>query len=155
MLLKTNPIFLQLLERNMKVECKCHGVSGSCELKTCWRSLASFRMVRKKANFPSNFTSPSEAVNFYQLLLPIAPTIFFFFSPLFPLPFHTSTWHLVQCSRWWSRWLVGQQCEWWDTSSARLIVGLVVSRQVKLWPVEGHCVSLHHCVAPFQPTTLT
>ena len=36
----------QLLERTMKVECKCHGVSGSCELKTCWRSLASFRMVR-------------------------------------------------------------------------------------------------------------
>ena len=38
-------LYLQLLERTMKVECKCHGVSGSCELKTCWRSLASFRMV--------------------------------------------------------------------------------------------------------------
>ena len=36
---------LQLLERNMKVECKCHGVSGSCELKTCWRSVANFRLV--------------------------------------------------------------------------------------------------------------
>ena len=41
----TNIALFQLLERNMKVECKCYGVSGSCELKTCWRSLASFRMV--------------------------------------------------------------------------------------------------------------
>ena len=38
----------QLLERTMKVECKCHGVSGSCELKTCWRSLASFRLVSNR-----------------------------------------------------------------------------------------------------------
>ena len=43
--------FFQLLERNMKVECKCHGVSGSCELKTCWRSVASFRMVSHSTPF--------------------------------------------------------------------------------------------------------
>merc|ERR1711994_1182845 len=43
--LHNNEAGRKLLERNMKVECKCHGVSGSCELKTCWRSLASFRMV--------------------------------------------------------------------------------------------------------------
>lgn len=27
----------------MQVQCKCHGVSGSCEMRTCWRSLPKFR----------------------------------------------------------------------------------------------------------------
>ena len=48
------PFYFQLLERNMKVECKCHGVSGSCELKTCWRSVAPFRMVSFHINFLLN-----------------------------------------------------------------------------------------------------
>lgn len=33
------------MENNVKLECKCHGVSASCTTKTCWLTLPDFRKV--------------------------------------------------------------------------------------------------------------
>ncbi|RWS29971.1 Wnt16 like-like protein [Leptotrombidium deliense] len=36
---------LQAISNQMELKCRCHGVSGSCELKTCWRTLPAFTHV--------------------------------------------------------------------------------------------------------------
>ncbi|TNN71893.1 Protein Wnt-7b [Liparis tanakae] len=43
--LHNNEAGRKILEERMKLECKCHGVSGSCTTKTCWITLPKFREI--------------------------------------------------------------------------------------------------------------
>ncbi|OZC07488.1 wnt family protein [Onchocerca flexuosa] len=38
-----NEVGRRLLKRNTRPKCKCHGVSGSCNMKTCWMQLPTMR----------------------------------------------------------------------------------------------------------------
>lgn len=38
----------QVVLDSLTTACKCHGVSGSCSIKTCWRSLSDFNKIAEK-----------------------------------------------------------------------------------------------------------
>lgn len=40
-----NDVGRKILKRHTKPKCKCHGVSGSCNLKTCWMQMPSLRQI--------------------------------------------------------------------------------------------------------------
>lgn len=56
----------------MRTECKCHGLSGSCTLRTCWRKLPLFRDVatRLKEKFDGAAkVIPGKSSSFLKLMI--------------------------------------------------------------------------------------
>ncbi|XP_050305895.1 protein Wnt-7b isoform X2 [Anthonomus grandis grandis] len=43
--LHNNKAGRKIVKLNLQLECKCHGVSGSCTMKTCWKTLPTFRQI--------------------------------------------------------------------------------------------------------------
>jgi wingless-type MMTV integration site family protein 4 len=43
--LHNNEVGRRIILKNMKQMCKCHGVSGSCSIKVCWKILPEFRVI--------------------------------------------------------------------------------------------------------------
>ena len=59
----------------MKIDCKCHGVSGSCELRTCWRAMPTFRKVGDviKEKFDGATEVKLVFTNNFPRLVPVNP----------------------------------------------------------------------------------
>lgn len=64
----TTSLFPQAVKRFLKLECKCHGVSGSCTLRTCWLAMSDFRKtgdyLRKKYNGAIQVTMNQDGTGF-------------------------------------------------------------------------------------------
>ncbi|XP_068703516.1 protein Wnt-5b-like isoform X2 [Montipora foliosa] len=39
---------IKVMRENLVLRCKCHGVSDSCEMKTCWKEISSFQFTGNK-----------------------------------------------------------------------------------------------------------
>ncbi|NXD90557.1 WNT4 protein, partial [Chaetorhynchus papuensis] len=70
--LHNNETGRKALLAHRKVECKCHGVSGSCEVRTCWKVLPPFRQVGNvlKENFEGAMEVHPKRVASRKLLVP-------------------------------------------------------------------------------------
>lgn len=61
MRLHNSEVGRQALRASLEVKCKCHGVSGSCSIRTCWKGLQELRDVA--ADLKSRYLSATKVVH--------------------------------------------------------------------------------------------
>lgn len=78
--LHNNKAGRKIVKSLLQTECKCHGVSGSCTMKTCWRTLPPFKaigdaLMKKywKARGVSAITIPATSTKSRSLKSPPSP----------------------------------------------------------------------------------
>lgn len=76
--LHNNEAGRKTIENNIRLQCKCHGVSGSCELRTCWRVMPTFRdvglMLKEKFDGATQTKLGMVGVGQRKGLVPVNPT---------------------------------------------------------------------------------
>ncbi|NP_001161676.1 wingless-type MMTV integration site family, member 6 precursor [Saccoglossus kowalevskii] len=63
------------IKKNMRIECKCHGLSGTCTVKTCWQKMPVFRFVGNRLKEKFNRATEVIGGNDGNELLPEGETI--------------------------------------------------------------------------------
>lgn len=66
---------LQAVKNYMRTECKCHGLSGSCTLRTCWKKMPHFREVGDRLLERFNGASKVMGGNDGKTLIPVGQNI--------------------------------------------------------------------------------
>ena len=62
----------------MRTMCKCHGMSGSCEMKTCWNSAPPFREVGTLIKEKYESAAKVQVYDAFHSVHFILPFLFFF-----------------------------------------------------------------------------
>lgn len=68
---------LQVIADSLTKACKCHGVSGSCSVKTCWRAMPNFDAIgdNLKRHYSYSIEVRTRRINKVKQFVPILPTI--------------------------------------------------------------------------------
>ncbi|CAH1788772.1 unnamed protein product [Owenia fusiformis] len=72
--LHNNKVGRIMVHKHVQTKCKCHGMSGSCELKTCWKAAPEFRGIgeslKEKYNAATQVANSNSVEGKLSLLYP-------------------------------------------------------------------------------------